>query len=126
MVVVVLTSCPAKLRGHLSRWLLEVSAGVYVGHVPARVRDLLWIQIVEYVKDGKALMVHTSSGEQRLAFKTHRHEWEPVDLDGVMLMRRPADNEFAKGGVLRRSGAVDVREPGSADKRDMNENLGHL
>lgn len=101
MVVVVLTSCPAKLRGHLSRWLLEVSAGVYVGHVPARVRDLLWIQIVEYVKDGKALMVHTSSGEQRLAFKTHRHEWEPVDLDGVMLMRRPADNAASRGRVRK-------------------------
>lgn len=101
MVVVVLTSCPAKLRGHLSRWLLEVSAGVYVGHVPARVRELLWIQIIEYVKDGKALMIHNSTGEQRLALKTHRHEWEPVDLDGVMLMRRPTDNSVSRGRVRK-------------------------
>ncbi|MFT4088112.1 MAG: type I-E CRISPR-associated endoribonuclease Cas2e [Gordonia sp. (in: high G+C Gram-positive bacteria)] len=101
MVVVVLTSCPAKLRGHLTRWLLEISAGVYVGHVPARVRELLWLQIVEYVKDGKALMVHNSDGEQRLAFKTHRHEWDTVDLDGVVLMRRPTDNATTRGRVRK-------------------------
>ncbi|MBD0022137.1 type I-E CRISPR-associated endoribonuclease Cas2 [Gordonia pseudamarae] len=102
MVVVVLTNCPAKLRGHLTRWLLEISAGVYVGHVPARVRDLLWNQVVEYVKDGKALMVHSTVGEQRLAFRTHQHEWEPVDYDGVLLMRRPADNSTVRTRRARR------------------------
>ncbi|WOC11287.1 type I-E CRISPR-associated endoribonuclease Cas2e [Gordonia sp. MP11Mi] len=94
MVVVVLTNCPAKLRGHLTRWLLEVSAGVYVGHVPARVRDRLWTQIVEYVDHGKAIMIHNSDGEQRLAFKVHRHEWET-------LMRRPSDNATTRGRVKK-------------------------
>ncbi|WP_423232601.1 type I-E CRISPR-associated endoribonuclease Cas2e, partial [Bacillus licheniformis] len=42
MTVLVLTACPAGLRGHLTRWLLEISPGVFVGHVPARVRDALW------------------------------------------------------------------------------------
>jgi CRISPR-associated protein Cas2 len=41
MVVIVLSACPAGLRGHLTRWLVEISAGVFVGHVSARVRDLL-------------------------------------------------------------------------------------
>lgn len=90
-----------KLRGHLTRWLLEISAGVYVGHVPARVREHLWNQIIEYVKDGKAIMVHSSTGEQRLTFKTHLHEWEPVDYDGVLLMRRPADNATVRGRVRK-------------------------
>ena len=31
MVVIVLTACPAGLRGHLTRWLLEISPGVFVG-----------------------------------------------------------------------------------------------
>lgn len=31
MVVIVLSACPAGLRGHLTRWLLEISAGVFVG-----------------------------------------------------------------------------------------------
>ena len=91
MVVLVLTACPAGLRGHITRWLLEVSPGVFVGVVTARVRDLLWARVVELCKDGKALMVHSTRGEQRLAFRVHRHEWEPVSIDGIWLMRRPSE-----------------------------------
>lgn len=90
MVVIVVTACPAGLRGHLTRWLLEVSAGVFVGHVTARVRDLMWERVVELAKDGRAIMIHSVRGEQRLAFKVHRHDWLPVDLDGIQLMLRPA------------------------------------
>lgn len=92
MVVLVLTACPAGLRGHLTRWLLEISPGVFIGHVSARVRDLMWTQVVELAKDGRALMVFSARNEQRLSFKVHRHDWEPVDLDGITLIRRPADD----------------------------------
>ncbi|WFE20498.1 type I-E CRISPR-associated endoribonuclease Cas2e [Solwaraspora sp. WMMD937] len=91
MVVIVLTACPAGLRGHLTQWLLEISAGVYVGHVTARVRDRLWGRVVELAGPGRALMVYQVRGEQRLSFKVHDHHWHPVDFDGIMLMRRPAD-----------------------------------
>lgn len=101
MVVVVLTACPAGLRGHLTRWLLEVSAGVFVGTVSARVRDLLWSQVLDLVKDGKAIMIHQSDTEQGLAFRTHLHEWEPVDLDGITLMRRPSDTQITRNRVRR-------------------------
>lgn len=90
MVVLVLTACPAGLRGHITRWLLEISPGVFVGVLTARVRDLLWSQVLELCKDGKALMVHSIRGEQRLAFRVHRHEWEPADVDGIWLIRRPS------------------------------------
>lgn len=90
MVVIVVTACPAGLRGHLTRWLLEISAGVFVGHVTARVRDLMWERVVELAKDGRAIMIHSVRGEQRLAFTVHRHDWLPVDLDGIQLMLRPA------------------------------------
>jgi hypothetical protein len=33
MTVIILTACPEGLRGHLTQWLLEISAGVYVGPV---------------------------------------------------------------------------------------------
>lgn len=88
MIVVVLSVCPEKLRGELTRWLLEISTGVYVGHVPARVRELLWLRIVDDVGRGRALMVHSARGEQGLAFRVHNHAWEPVDVDGITLMRR--------------------------------------
>lgn len=88
MIVVVLSVCPEKLRGELTRWLLEVSAGVYVGHVPARVRDMLWLRIIEDVARGRALMIHTARNEQGMTFRVHNHAWEAVDHEGLVLMRR--------------------------------------
>ena len=39
MVVVTLTDCPPKLRGDLTKWLMEINTGVYVGKVSARIRE---------------------------------------------------------------------------------------
>jgi CRISPR-associated protein Cas2 len=97
MTVIVVAACPVGLRGHLTRWLLEISAGVFVGRVSARVRGLLWERTVEMVKTGRAIMVFASSNEQGLDFKVHKHEWQPIDIDGVTLMLRP--NEQADPSV---------------------------
>ncbi|MCL2668199.1 MAG: type I-E CRISPR-associated endoribonuclease Cas2e [Micrococcales bacterium] len=91
MVVLVLTACPAGLRGHLTRWLMEISPGVFVGQVTTRVRELMWLRVLELCKDGKAIMVHPSNNEQGLEYRFHRHDWLPEDFDGIWLMRRPAD-----------------------------------
>ncbi|MDV6013049.1 type I-E CRISPR-associated endoribonuclease Cas2e [Haloechinothrix sp. LS1_15] len=106
MTVVILTAVPPGLRGHLTRWLLELSPGVFVGYVSARVRALMWQRIVEYVQDGRALMVHAVRGEQRLAFHVHGHDWTPVDYDGITLMRRktvpdytPTESKPSSGGA---------------------------
>ena len=45
MTVVVVTDCPAKLRGDLTKWMIEINTGVYVGNLSARVREELWIRI---------------------------------------------------------------------------------
>lgn len=103
MTVVILTACPPGLRGHLTRWLLEISPGVFVGVVPARVRDLIWDRIVEMVARGRAIMVHSTRGEQRLAFRTHGHDWAPVDYDGIQLMRRPRASSHPEGSGSRAS-----------------------
>ena len=101
MVVIVLTACPEGLRGHLTRWLLEISAGVFVGHVTARVRKLLWARVVELSGGGRALMVYSQRNEQRLSFEVHGHHWHPTDFDGVLLMMRPA---APQPGSLGRTG----------------------
>lgn len=89
MVVLVLSACPAGLRGHLTRWLLEISAGVFVGHASARVRDLMWLNVCEMTSGGRALMVYSVPGEQRMDFRVHNHHWTPTDFDGLTLMMRP-------------------------------------
>ena len=92
MVVIVLSACPAGLRGHLTRWLLEISAGVFVGHVSVRVRDLLWLNVCEMTSGGRALMVFSVQGEQRMDFRVHNHHWKPTDFDGLTLMLRPSSD----------------------------------
>lgn len=94
MVVIILTACPPGLRGHLTQWLIELSAGVYVGHVNTRIRRRLWNRVVDMAGPGRALMVYQTAGEQRLSFDVHDHHWTPVDFEGVTLMRRPAEPVF--------------------------------
>lgn len=90
MIVLVITSCPAGLRGDLSKWLIELTPGVFVGRPSARIRDLLWERTVELCKDGRALLVYSAANEQGLEFRTHRHHWQPTDFEGVTLMVRPS------------------------------------
>ncbi|MEU3821145.1 type I-E CRISPR-associated endoribonuclease Cas2e [Streptomyces sp. NPDC030392] len=89
MTVIVLTNCPAGLRGFLTRWLLEISAGVFIGNPSARVRDVLWQEVCQYAGQGRALLAHTTNNEQGYTFRTHDHAWHPVDHEGVTLIRRP-------------------------------------
>ena len=104
MTVIVVAACPVGLRGHLTRWLLEISPGVFVGKISARVRDLMWSRVLELVKNGRAIMVYSTNSEQGLAFEVHEHNWTPVDYEGVNLMLRPAHNapEIGRPGMPKK------------------------
>lgn len=95
MVVMVLTACPPGVRGDLSKWLLEIAPGVFVGHVNARVRERLWARILEFVREGRAIMVYSVRNEQHLAFEVHQPDWNVVDCEGVRLIKRPCGTDDA-------------------------------
>lgn len=90
MVVITLEKCPLALRGDLTKWLQEISLGVYVGQVSARVRDRLWKRVCEESKSGRATMVYSVRNEQRYDFRVHNTTWELIDFDGLKLMMRPS------------------------------------
>lgn len=92
MTVIVLTNCPAGLRGFLTRWLLEISSGVFVGNPSTRIRDALWAEVKEYAGQGRALLAYTTNNEQGYTFETHAHHWHPVDHEGLTLMLRPSEH----------------------------------
>lgn len=77
---------------------MEVSPGVYVGHVSSRVREELWALVLDMVRDGTALLIQSARNEQGMVVRNHLHAWSPEDFDGVTLMRRPPANADA-GGV---------------------------
>jgi CRISPR-associated protein Cas2 len=88
--VVVLIAAPEGLRGHLTRWMVEVAAGVYVGNPSARVRDRLWLVLAQRIGDGQAVMVEPARNEQGWAIRTAgRDRYHPVDYDGLILAARP-------------------------------------
>ena len=89
MTVVVLIAAPEGLRGHLTRWMIEVAAGVFVGNLSARVRNRVWAVLADRIQDGQAIMVESAQNEQGWALRTAgRDRWYPVDFDGLMLCAR--------------------------------------
>lgn len=125
MITIVLSACPVGLRGHLTRWLIEISAGVFVGKVTVRVRELLWLRVVELAGPGRALMVYSVPGEQQLSFRVHKHHWEPTDFDGITLMMRPNGNAprpvkdgWSTASKRRRYGAGRPRPPATPQLSD--------
>lgn len=101
MIVITLTDCPPALRGDLTKWLQEISTGVYVGQVSTRVRDEIWERVKDSAKAGRATMVFSAHNEQRMGFRVHNTGWEPIDFDGLKLMLRPSPARAQKMGEVR-------------------------
>ncbi|MFJ9365296.1 type I-E CRISPR-associated endoribonuclease Cas2e [Nocardia sp. NPDC101769] len=89
MTVIVLIAVAPGLRGHLTRWMIEVDAGVLVGKPSRRVRDRLWQLLADRVNDGQAVMIEPAKNEQGWTVRTAgRDRWHPVDFDGLILSAR--------------------------------------
>ncbi|GLU49910.1 type I-E CRISPR-associated endoribonuclease Cas2e [Nocardiopsis ansamitocini] len=87
LVVISTTAVPDRVRGALSRWMLEPVAGVYVGTMSARVRDELWEVVSASVEDGAAVCVHPDDNEQGFTIRTAGERRRiPVDFDGLRLI----------------------------------------
>lgn len=89
MMLLLLERAPTSLRGELTRWLLELRAGVFVGTVNALVRDELWSLVCQRAKGEPALLVYTTDNEQGFGFRSWgAPKYIPEDFEGLVLMRR--------------------------------------
>ncbi|HAP2034573.1 TPA: type I-E CRISPR-associated endoribonuclease Cas2 [Escherichia coli] len=87
MLVVVTENVPLRLRGRLAIWLLEVRAGVYVGDVSAKIREMIWEQIAGLAEEGNVVMAWATNTETGFEFQTFGlNRRTPVDLDGLRLV----------------------------------------
>jgi CRISPR-associated protein Cas2 len=95
MLVVVTENVPSRLRGRLAIWLLEVRAGVYVGDVSRRVREMIWEQISELAEKGNVVMAWATNTESGFDFQTYgENRRMPVELDGLRLVSfYPIENQ---------------------------------
>jgi len=87
MVVMILERVPRSLRGELTRWLLEIDTGVFIGRVSALVRDLLWQKLTTRAGAGRCALVHSADNEQGFAVRLHGFTDRGVaDFDGLSLI----------------------------------------
>ena len=86
-LVVVTENAPPRLRGRLAIWLLEVRAGVYIGDVSRRTREMIWQQLEAGYNDGNVVMAWASQTESGFDFQTLGvNRREPIDYDGLRLV----------------------------------------
>ena len=95
MLIVVTEAVPPRLRGCLAVWLLEVRAGVYLGNVSRRVREMLWEHCEALMEDGNIVMAWQTNTESGFDFQTlGKNRRMPIDHDGLRLVEFfPVDGE---------------------------------
>lgn len=96
MLVVVTENVPPRLRGRLAVWLLEIRAGVYIGDVGRRIREMIWEQITALTDEGNVVMAWATSTEAGYEFQTFGENRRiPVDWEGLRLVSflPPKDSE---------------------------------
>ena len=94
MLVVVTEAVPPRLRGRLAVWLLEVRAGVYVGDITRRVREMIWQQVEVLAEEGNVVMAWATNTESGFDFITYgKNRRMPIDLDGLRLVTFTTNNE---------------------------------
>ncbi|BCW93357.1 CRISPR-associated protein Cas2 [Thermoanaerobaculum aquaticum] len=103
MVVLILERVPKSLRGELTRWLLELDTGVFVGRVSALVRELLWEKVVEKAGGGRCAMAWGTNNEQGFALRLHGYvDRVPRDFDGLVLVAVRNSEAIRKKEKLQR------------------------
>lgn len=87
MLVVVTENVPPRLRGRLAIWLVEIRAGVYVGDISKRTREMIWEQVNVLAESGNVAMAWATNTESGFDFQTFgENRRMPVEFDGLRLV----------------------------------------
>lgn len=87
MTVLIVARVSRSLRGTLTRWLLEVHPGVFVGTVSARVRERLWALVQGRRRLGACLLILRAANEQGFMIESAGDARRQVrDYDGLQLL----------------------------------------
>jgi len=89
VIVLVVSRVSPSLRGRLTRWLLQMKPGVFVGTLSSRVREAIWKSTCESLRGGWAVMLHAAHTEQ--GFDIRSHGPGPVgfeDIEGLWMAKK--------------------------------------
>lgn len=88
MTVLLVERLPGKIRGEITRWMLNVSEGVYVGRLSPTMRDGLWERVLRGARPrSAAVLVYTANTDQGFAVRIHgTPRYKVVDFEGLALV----------------------------------------
>lgn len=96
MTVLIIENAPPSLRGDVSRWMVEIKAGVFVGKVSKLVRDRVWERCVTLIEEGSLLLIWKTNSEQGFDLRSWNTGFrEPVLIDGLWLVRTKSADKSA-------------------------------
>lgn len=103
--VITLSRAAPNLRGDLTKWLQEISTGVYIGNINTKVREQLWSRVLENIGNGEATISYGFRNELGYQFKVHNTKRSKIDFDGIPLVYIPSQrktfNESTKYGYSK-------------------------
>jgi CRISPR-associated protein Cas2 len=90
MLLMILEKVPTSLKGALSRWLIQLRTGTFLGNPSRRVRDELWTKACKKVGDkGCVLQVWSARNEQGFDHRQHGNtEHMLLDYEGLTLVTK--------------------------------------
>lgn len=94
MVIFILENVSEGFRGEITRWMLELKAGVFAGNISAMVRQQLWDKIMDNPSEGAALMLYSAQTEQGFAIDMCRTPYRRVrEIEGLYLIERDVEKK---------------------------------
>lgn len=99
--VITLKKVPLSLRGDLTKWMQEISTGVYVGNFNSRVRQNIWKRVCNSAEAGEATISYSCRNEIGYTFQTLNAGRTCIDCEGIPLVlipRNSQDEDTLKNG----------------------------
>ena len=92
MTVLILERIPGKVRGELTRWMLEVADGVFVNRLSPTVRESLWDLVCRSARPRTAaVLLFAPNADQGFTLRYHgKPTYQIGDFDGLFLVRSPS------------------------------------
>ncbi|AMB94271.1 type I-E CRISPR-associated endoribonuclease Cas2e [Aerococcus sanguinicola] len=100
--VITLSKTPASLKGDLTKWMQEISTGVYVGNFNRRIREKLWERVKENVGNGEATISYAAQNEIGYRFESYNTSRQMIELEGIPLVLLPQAED--KGAYIKQRG----------------------
>jgi len=92
MTVILVKKIPPAVKGVLSRWMIEVQPGIFVGTLSARTRSMLWEYLCQEVdtQTGFCHLIHKSNNAQGYIISVHGKAPKLLeDFDGIEFFIKP-------------------------------------